>query len=589
MMWEVIYWVLLVIAMGVLGRGLLWDRAGFRGRPKRRCRKCWYDLTGVDGDVSRYPVVCPECGKAHKSKRSMRKTRRGKRWVAAAVVLWGMAYAASVTPKVQKNGWGAAVPRVVLVASLPFLSEEPGSGLASSSFFPVTTIKISPIEKMIVGELEREYQLSLYNPQEIKNRFGWVSARLTFLLARFESKSDLCNGTTVKGAAYQCLITSLVKNDCAYAFEVEWARSQNEIDIQFDRGFGIDEPVYGRVRMNTLVRDIETVRFGDFSTTYSVQANPNRSGFSTGNGLRGAAGATPQERDQAVIASNRWAGLWNPKDDSGNSLFDSDVYPLGTGYADANGVYGVSVVFHFGRYARNDQGHIDRDADPVVLHHERMFAPYPVDNTRSIVRDSSQELKDWIERSFDARLRVEYNNRQQAWVPVIQLEPKTTEVWNGEALVFGGYVRVLEVPKNGDEYPRNEYMRGNHVWWGWAERKPSRDEEYIEMTDENGSPFRVEVHQRIQPDLRVSNAMSIGRTGQLSANTYVVGRRIDTSSKMVVVFEANISNQLRFGGLWGDVVYDGTLEFDLPKWTRYEFEQYIVNGIAPTHAFPSRD
>ena len=83
--------------------------------------------------------------------------------------------------------------------------------------------------------------------------------------------------------------------------------------------------------------------------------------------------------------------------------------------------------------------------------------------------------------------------------------------------------------------------------------------------------------------------MRIGRTGQLSPNTYVVGRRIDTSSKMVVVFEANLSNQLRFGGLWGDVVYDGTLEFDLPKWTRYEFEQYIVNGIAPTHAFPSRD
>ena len=112
---------------------------------------------------------------------------------------------------------------------------------------------------------------------------------------------------------------------------------------------------------------------------------------------------------------------------------------------------------------------------------------------------------------------------------------------------------------------------------------------HIEITDENKSPFRVEVHQRIWPDLRVSNAMSIGRTGQLNANTYVVGRRIDKSSKMVVVFEAKLSNQLRFGGLWGDVVYDGNLEFDLPKWTRYEFEQYIVNGIAPTHAFPSRD
>lgn len=82
--------------------------------------------------------------------------------------------------------------------------------------------------------------------------------------------------------------------------------------------------------------------------------------------------------------------------------------------------------------------------------------------------------------------------------------------------------------------------------------------------------------------------MSIGRTGQLRPNTHVVGRRIDTSSKMVVEIKANISNQLRFGGLWGTFVYDGELVFDLPHWTRRDFEQFIVNGIAPEHAFPGR-
>ena len=586
MVWSVLFWVLLAIAFLLLLRGLFWDRAGFRGRAKRRCRKCWYDLTGMDGDVSREPVVCPECGKVHKTKRSMRKTRRGKRWIAAAVGVWLMAYGASVTPKVQKNGWGAAVPRVVIVASLPFMSEEPGSGLTNSPFTFVTTITISPYEKMILEEIEREWRSGLYNRQQIEGEFGWIAARLAFLLARLESESNLCDGTTAKGTALQCLLTSLIQSDRAFSFEEDWARSQNEIDIQIERDFGIDEPVYGRIRMNTLVRDIETVRFGEH--VYNLHSRPNRSGFGSGSGP-GPRGSTPQERDQSLIDSNRWAGLWQPQDASGHSALQSGGYHLGHGYLDGNGMYGVTVFFQFGRYARNDQGQIDRDAEPVVLHHERVHTSYQIDDTRSIVRDSSLALKDWIEGSFEARLGVEYNGSEQEWVPVIKLEPKSTEVWNGEALVFGGYVRVLEVPTNGDEYPRNEYMRGGHVWWRWAERSPLNDEEYLEFQDGNGTPFRVQVHQRIRPELRASNAMSIGRTGQLDTNTHVVGLRVDTSSKMVVVIEANISNQLRFGGLWGDVVYDGNLEFDLPKWTRYEFEQYIVNGIAPGHAFPGRE
>lgn len=101
--------------------------------------------------------------------------------------------------------------------------------------------------------------------------------------------------------------------------------------------------------------------------------------------------------------------------------------------------------------------------------------------------------------------------------------------------------------------------------------------------------FQVQSRPDTRPVLDTQNAMSIGRTGQLRANTYVVGRKTTTSTKMVVVFQANLSNQLRFGGLWGDIVYDGELEFDLPRWTKRDFEQYIVNGIAPGHAFPGRE
>jgi hypothetical protein len=588
MMWEVMYWVLLVIAIVALGRGLLWDRAGFRGRPQRRCRSCWYDLTGVDGDVLREPVVCPECGKAHKTKRSMRKTRRTKRWLAVALGLWILAYGARVTPSVQQHGWGAAVPRVVLVAALPFMSEQQGSGLRTAMPFPVTTITISTLESVVLEEIEREWRAQRYNPGQVESEFGWVSARLAFVLARIESESDLCNGTTAKGTAYQSLLTSLIQNDRAYTFEENWARSQNEIEIDIDRGFAVDEPVYGHVRLNTLVRDVETVRFGDFNLMYSLHARPNRSGFGAGGGP-GPAGATPRERDQAIIESNRWSAIWNLKDDSGYGGFDTQVFPLGDGYPDATGQYGVHVLFQFGRFARNDQGHVDRDADPVIVHNEREFSAYPIDHTRSIIRDGSAALKNWIERSFEARMRVEYNGKQQAWVPVIQLEPRTDEAWENGPLVFGGYVRVLEVPANGDAYPKIEYMQGSHVWWRWAAPDPIIEERELNDSQHEQSPFQVGASQHARPQLVSQNAMRIGRTGQLRPNTYVIGRRIDTSSKMVVAMQANISTQLRFGGLWGEFVYDGQLEFDLPHWTRRDFEQFIVNGIAPVHAFPGRD
>ncbi|CAN0598475.1 unnamed protein product, partial [Laminaria digitata] len=119
MIWSVLYWVLLSIAVVVLLRGLLWDRAGFRGRAERRCRRCWYDLTGSD-DVSRGAVVCPECGKGHKTVRSMRRTRRGKKWVFAALVVFWSADVVRSVPAIQQRGWLAAIPGPVMVLMIPF-------------------------------------------------------------------------------------------------------------------------------------------------------------------------------------------------------------------------------------------------------------------------------------------------------------------------------------------------------------------------------------------------------------------------------------------------------------------------------------
>ncbi|HCT43677.1 MAG TPA: hypothetical protein DF699_00520, partial [Phycisphaerales bacterium] len=222
----------------LLLRGLLWDRAGFRGRAKRRCRKCWYDLTGVDGDVTKGPVVCPECGKVHKTKRSMRKTRRGKKWVAAAVMVWAMAYGASVTPKVQKNGWGAAVPRVVLVMSLPFLSEEQGSGLGPFVFRP-QILNGSPFDRFVLEEMPPNEAYYFYSMQyQDGPALGWFSRRLVFLLARFQRTDVITDGTTARGRAFKSLISQFVHMDACYSFESAWASKQATIDIEIEHDFG---------------------------------------------------------------------------------------------------------------------------------------------------------------------------------------------------------------------------------------------------------------------------------------------------------------------------------------------------------------
>jgi len=75
-------WVWIAMGAGVASVGvawlvwtLLWDRA--RGR--RRCAKCWYDMSAVAG------LECPECGRVAKRERGLRRTRR--RWLHAALAI----------------------------------------------------------------------------------------------------------------------------------------------------------------------------------------------------------------------------------------------------------------------------------------------------------------------------------------------------------------------------------------------------------------------------------------------------------------------------------------------------------------------
>lgn len=116
--WSVIlFWtgggLLGIAAVFVLIRALFADRP--RGR--RRCPKCWYDMTHTPG------LTCSECGRRAKREKKLRKTRR--RWMAARLSILAIFIATGLllTPTVYRTGWYEITPTTVLILLEPGLAD----------------------------------------------------------------------------------------------------------------------------------------------------------------------------------------------------------------------------------------------------------------------------------------------------------------------------------------------------------------------------------------------------------------------------------------------------------------------------------
>ena len=126
-----IFWI--AIGLGVLwlcavAWTMLWDRP--RGR--RRCPRCFYDMSGlaaIERPDARSPTTptpsrCPECGKAIRSERALRKTRcRWGRATLATIVLLLPATLTAAIGRVQQTGGWSDLPSWVTTRLL-WLDEE---------------------------------------------------------------------------------------------------------------------------------------------------------------------------------------------------------------------------------------------------------------------------------------------------------------------------------------------------------------------------------------------------------------------------------------------------------------------------------
>lgn len=235
-------WVLLVLGVLVGVRAWLWDRAGFRGRAKRRCRKCWYDLTAaVEGDGG---FRCPECGKLHRTIRSMRKTRRSKRLVVVAVVLVVGAYAIQIRTRFnnqqfQQLGWPVLVPTPVLTALIPMMPDEAGSlpdRHSGNNFIP---IKQYPFGERIAHQIK----VRMYKPDETSMLDRWLFSRL----AHRESWQVLTDDSSVRGQVYTYVYRALARQHRLSLEEERWARSVYWMDVESPEVLPQMSPVFVRV------------------------------------------------------------------------------------------------------------------------------------------------------------------------------------------------------------------------------------------------------------------------------------------------------------------------------------------------------
>ncbi len=98
----------------VVAAALFRDRA--RGR--RRCPRCWYDMSATPG------MVCPECGKTSRREKHLFRTRRRWRLAVVGVLAALVGVGTALAPNVRTDGWLSIVPTTALMMFAPTIERQ---------------------------------------------------------------------------------------------------------------------------------------------------------------------------------------------------------------------------------------------------------------------------------------------------------------------------------------------------------------------------------------------------------------------------------------------------------------------------------
>lgn len=112
-----LFWLLGLLFLGTCLAVTWWGLFGDRARGRRRCPRCWYDLSFSSGRT------CPECGHTANTERSLFRNRRRL----TAAMLAALAAALGVAWTIEQNrqrGWMSMVPTRVIILGLPLVGDE---------------------------------------------------------------------------------------------------------------------------------------------------------------------------------------------------------------------------------------------------------------------------------------------------------------------------------------------------------------------------------------------------------------------------------------------------------------------------------
>ncbi|VAX41405.1 hypothetical protein MNBD_PLANCTO03-2176 [hydrothermal vent metagenome] len=114
---------------GVVAFGMVlavWGARGERSKGRRRCPKCWYDMSATlrgTGDRAVAGLICPECGHEPTGERALYRSRRRPRLVMLGVSLVVAGLYGQTVPRALRVGPLGMVPTTVLIGGVRWLPE----------------------------------------------------------------------------------------------------------------------------------------------------------------------------------------------------------------------------------------------------------------------------------------------------------------------------------------------------------------------------------------------------------------------------------------------------------------------------------
>jgi len=245
---------------------IAWSFFADRARGRVRCRKCWYDLAGLET----LPATCPECGKAHTKPRHLRKTRRHKRLVLLCMLVMLVGgYGLWVVPRVQDEGWYGVVPSVLVPWCLPHTSiaSMPDSPRWQDLWFD-TEIRWQSDDgrRGLDADMRWWLRLGLVDPAGYYGKTGFTSTADIYAQPY---------SWTVAGHAFQQFLN--------IDQLPEWARNKRiENEISELSLYGELKTTESGVTLAYIENGFFPLNLGDYKSEVSILPHPDITGHSTG-------------------------------------------------------------------------------------------------------------------------------------------------------------------------------------------------------------------------------------------------------------------------------------------------------------------